>query len=95
MTIKQRLFIQRYLKYGNATRAAFDTYNVKKRNSAGVIGSRLLRNVKVIEEINSISEAEKEFPVLIVDLLKDVLKNGNGKDKVEAIKIGMRLHGIY
>ena len=96
MTLKQKTFVKRYIEYnGNATETVRNVYDVKSNNSAAVIGSRLLRNVKVIREINSISEAEKDFPMLIVELLKNVLQNGTGKEQVEAIKIDLKLHGLY
>lgn len=93
MTLKQRLFVQKYIKYGNATRAAYDIYNVKRRNSAAVIGSRLLRNVNVQREIDFVIEAERSIPTSIALLLKDMLENGTWRAKVEALKMAMRIHG--
>lgn len=83
------------MKRGNATEAAFHLYNVKNRKSAAVIGSRLLRNVNVIREIERVYEAEESIPTLMVKLLKETLEHGTGKEHVQAIKIAMRLHGYY
>ena len=57
MTIKQKLFTRVYLKSLNATEAALAVYQAKNRQSAAVIGSRLLRNVNVQTEINTALKA--------------------------------------
>ena len=57
MTIKQKLFVRLYLKSLNATEAALAVYRATSRQSAAVIGSRLLRNVNVQREINDALEA--------------------------------------
>lgn len=95
LTIKQRLFIRKYLQYGNATEAAMTIYNTKSRRSAAVIGSRLLRNVNVRREIDRIVEAEGSIPAYIAKLLVDVIENGSWKEKIKAIQIALKLHGVY
>lgn len=49
MTIKQRLFISKYLEFGNATEAAAQVCNVKNRNVAGVIAWESLRKPQILE----------------------------------------------
>jgi len=94
MTLKQEMFIKKYFQYGgNATKAVLDTYSVKSRNSASVIGSNLLRNVKVKSEIDRIIEADMTFLPYIIGSLKKSIEHGSPYEKVEAIKFAFKLHG--
>jgi phage terminase small subunit len=96
MTLKQKMFIKKYIEFnGNATKAALEVYNVKNRNTAGAVGSRLLRNVKVKEEISRIIEIDKSFLPYIIGELKDLIENGDCKQQAEAIKLGFKLLGAY
>ena len=96
MTLKQKIFIKKYIEYnGNATKAVMEIYNVKSRNSAGVIGSNLLRNVKVKREIDRIIETDKSFLLYIADELKKSVEYGHGYERVEAIKLTFKLLGAY
>ena len=83
------------MKYGNATKAVYDIYNVKKRNSAAAIGCRLLRNVNVRKEIDRIFETEESIPVSIAALIKQMLEHGNWKERIFALKMAMKIHGYY
>jgi len=48
LTYKQRLFIEKYLKFkGNGTKAALAVYSVNNRNSAAVIASQNLSMQKI------------------------------------------------
>lgn len=94
MTLKQQIFVKKYFKYGgNATKAVLDTYSVKSNNSASVIGSNLLRNVKVKSEINRIIEADRTFLPYVIDALRKFIENGKPYEKLEAIKLGFKLYG--
>lgn len=93
MTLKQRLFVSKYLEYGIATKAALEVYNAKNRSSAAVIGSRLLRNVNVKREIDCIFEANKTFPAYIVINLKKSIENGTPSERIKALQMALRLQG--
>lgn len=94
MTIKQKLFIQEYLRYRNATQAALDVYDAKNKNSAAVIGYRLLRNVNVKSEIERILEARESTPSYIAKLLIDVIENGSSSQKIKALQMTFKLYGL-
>lgn len=94
MTIKQRLFINGYLEHKNATKAVSNVYNVKNANSAGVIGCRLLRNVKVQGEISRNLEAEGSVLSRTVQLLKNVSDYGTPHDQLKACQVVLRLYGL-
>lgn len=94
MTIKQQLFIRKYLSYGNATKAVMEIYNTESRNSAGVIGCRLLRNVKVRREIDSILESEGSISSYMTTLLKNTIEFGNAREKFKALQMTFKLHGV-
>lgn len=94
MTLKQKLFIQKYLEFRNATRAVLEIYHAKNRNSAGVIGYNLLRNVKVRKEIDRITEAEGTIPSCIVKLIENVSENGSTRDQIKVAKLLFRFYGL-
>ncbi len=95
MTLKQKAFIKKYIEHnGNATKAVKDIYNVRNDNSASVIGSRLLRNVKVSREIDRIIEADKTFLPYILNELKYSIENGSEVSKYKALMFAFKLHGI-
>lgn len=94
MTIKQQLFINEYLKHRNATQAVIRVYDVSNKNSASVIGCRLLRNVKVQEAIDRIHESERSVLSRTVDLLDNVLNNGSPHDQLKACKVALKLYGL-
>ena len=92
---KQRLFIQQYLQNnGNATRAALNAYNVKNTNSAGAIGCRLLRNVKVQEAISRSFEGEGSVLSRAVSLLAHVSDHGTPHDQLKACQVVLKLYGL-
>lgn len=94
MTLKQKLFIREYLEYRNVTKAVLNVYDVKNTNSAGVIGCRLLRNVKVQEEISRILEAEGSVLSRVVALIDNVMKYGSGREQIKVIQIVLKLYGL-
>lgn len=94
MTLKQQLFIQKYLEFRNATKAVLDVYDAKNRNSAGVIGSRLLKNVKVRKELDRILEAERDIPLSIATLLTQAIESNSMKEKIKAIQFVFRTYGF-
>lgn len=94
MTLKQRLFVSKYLEFRNATKEALEIYDTKNRNSASVIGCRLLRNVKVKKEIYNILEADMSFSSYIVNQLKNSIEKSSGIEQVRALQLAFRLHGF-
>lgn len=94
MTFKQNLFINKYLNYRNATKAVLEVYDVRNRNSAAVIGCRLLRNTNVKSEINRILEAEESIPSQIVILINNVLNYGSTREQLSVINVVLKLYGI-
>lgn len=75
MTLKQRLFLKLYTQSLNATKAAYEIYNVKSRQSAAVIGCRLLRNVNIQKEINALFEAKGLSTESIIKNLNAIAKS--------------------
>ncbi len=94
MTIKQQLFIRKYLEIKNATKAALKVYDVKNTNSAAVIGCRLLRNVNVQKEISSVLEADDSILTRTVKLIDNVMKYGSGREQIKVITIVFKLYGL-
>ena len=82
MTLKQRLFLRQYTRSLNATEAAYTVYNAKSRQSAAVMGSRLLRSVKVQQELNVIFEAKG---LSLESIIKGLMDIANAKpEKITA-----------
>jgi len=94
VTLKQQLYIKKYIEHRNATKAVLDVYNVKNTNSAAVIGCNLLRNVKVQEEISRILEAERSVLSRTVKLLDYVTNYGTPRDQLKAIQVVLKLYGL-
>ena len=69
-------------------------YNVKNTNSAAVIGYKLLRNVKVQDEISRILEGEGSVLSRTVQLLKDVSDHGTSHDQLKACQVILKLYGL-
>ena len=94
MTIKQQLFIRKYLEIKNATKAVLNVYSVKNRNSAAVIGCRLLRNVNVQREISSILESEESILSRTVKLIDNVTKYGSAREQLKVTQMVLKLYGL-
>lgn len=76
LTKNQKLFCDEYLIDRNATRAYLAAYsNVKNENTAAASSSRLLRNVKIQEYINSRLEVmAKKLEVTAEKVIKEYAK---------------------
>lgn len=94
LSYKQQLFINEYLKHRNATQAVIRVYDVSNKNSASVIGSRLLRNVKVREAISRNLEAEGSVLSRTVQLLKNVSDYGTPHEQLKACQVVLKLYGL-
>lgn len=91
VTIKQQLFIHKYLEFKNATKAVTRVYDVGNKNSAAVIGCRLLRNVKVQEAISRILEIEGSVLSRTIQLLENV---SNAGAPLKACQVVLKLYGF-
>jgi hypothetical protein len=80
---KETGFVKDYIITGNGTEAAMRNCKVKNRNSAAVVASRMLRNVKV-------SAVIKNFADMIPDelLIQKHLELLNAKKKVRSLRKG-------
>ncbi len=94
MTLKQRLFIKKYLELRNATQAVLKVYDVKSRNSAAVIGCRLLRNVNVRQEIDRTIETDGSIPSRIVELIDNVYKYGSIREQLKTAQLILKIYGL-
>lgn len=87
LTFKQKKFAKEFItgkSPGNATQAAFDTYNVSNRNMAKVIGFQNLRRPNVLEEIDRLMEVHEITDDFMMQRLKEgldatVVANYKGK----------------
>lgn len=89
LTLKERLFVARYLATRNATQAAAETYRCRNRNVASVTGCRLLKNNKVRSEIDGILEDAGLGLEATVRRLKVYTEMGG----IKGIKVALRLLG--
>lgn len=51
MTIKQQIFVKKYIELGNATEAVMQSYNVKRRVIAAVMAKQLKKKPHIQEAI--------------------------------------------
>ena len=91
MTKKQKLFVDEYLKDLNATRAYKKVYkNIKNEDTAATNGSRMLRNAKVMEEIQKrMDERSKRTEITQDKVLKEIAKLAF-TDRTEIVSVGIR-----
>lgn len=101
MSIKQKLFVKKYLENnGNATEAAFEVYNVKNRNVAHSIGSENLRKPTIQQAIREALQAKGLTPESISEYLKEAIVSGLGQkstnsDALRGIDLYAKLVGGY
>ena len=91
LTLKQNMFIDKYLETHSATQAAFIAYHCKNRNIAGVTGHRLLRNVNVRLAIDDILDRAGLSDEAQVQKLKSSFLASNN---VKAIELIFKLRGM-
>jgi phage terminase small subunit len=102
MTPKQQLFCDYYLSNGlNATQAYKDAYKIGDDNKAAVSGSRLLRNVNVMEYLSKQQEkTAKRLQIKKEDLIQDLIeiKNNNKEQAppfaIKAIEVINKMLGF-
>lgn len=95
MTLKQKLFIDCYLKYGNATQAAMQVYNTRKRNVAGQIGYENLKKHDIQTAIEAYLKLANPNPKDMAEAFVDVLVNGTTRQKLDASITYFKIMGLY
>ncbi len=100
MTIKQEMFVKKYIETGSGTESAAQVYDVKNRNVAAATASRLLRNVNIQQKIREALEATGLTPESISEYLKKAIVSGLGQkatnsDSLRGIDLYARLTGGY
>lgn len=101
MTLKQRLFIKKYLENkGNGTQAAMDVYNVKNANTAHSIASENLRKPTIRREIELALEAKGLTDEYISELLRKATVAGLGQkatnsDSLRGIEMMLKVKGAF
>jgi len=100
LNLRQSKFVKNYLKTKNATESAMIAYNCKDRDVASATGSRLLRNVKVKEEIQRYFKGEDITISLILNTLKTNLVSGAGvsakaSDSNRAAELLLKASGAF
>lgn len=94
MTLKQKLFANKYIETGNGTQSALDVYNTNKPNVAAQIAYENLRKPQIISEIDSYFERRRFPSESVAKALVDVINNGNPSDKLKALIICLRMHRV-
>lgn len=95
MTIKQKIFVNKYIEFGNATEAAFYVYNTPKRNVAAQIGYENLRKPEIKQAIEWYFTHKNPDLISIVKTLKDALDNGTIAQRLRAGIVYFKIMGLY
>lgn len=100
LTYKQKQFTQEYIKSnGNGLQSALKVYDVKNKNVAGAIAGENLKKPIIQEELDKILQREELQLSSITNRLSDIIvsepaKGYSGADILEAVKTGLKLHGV-
>ena len=99
-TYKQKLFVQEYIKNkGNGTQSALKVYNTTDDNTARMIASDNLTKPIVQQELKTLLQRKELQLDRFTNKLSDIVcseppKGYSGADIVEAVKTGLKLHGV-
>jgi len=99
-TYKQKLFVQEYIKNkGNGTQSALKVYNTTDDNTARMIASDNLTKPIVQQELKTLLQRKELQLDRFTNKLSDIVgsepsKGYSGSDIVEAVKTGLKLHGV-
>lgn len=99
MTVKQKLFVNKYIEYkGNASKAALAVYDVKP-SVARQVGYENLTKPYIRREIERLLEPEELELSVFLDKLSYIAqtnppKGYTGADILKAIEIILKLHGV-
>lgn len=94
MTIKQKLFIQKYLTTGNGTQAVLAVYKVKDANVASSIAYENLRKPDIQNDIKTYFEREGLGVPSVLKTIKNVMDNGSPVDRLNASIFCLKLMGV-
>lgn len=104
LTERQKLFCEEYLTDRNATRAYKAAYpRVKKDETAGAGGSRLLKNVNVQKYFSELRDKQSRRTEVTADKIIEELKVVafaedvviTGKEKMRALELLGKLFGLF
>ena len=91
MTIKQQIFVRKYLDFRNATKAVMEIYDTANRNSAAVIGCKLLRKANIKSEIEREIEATGVLSMSRIEMIKSIINDQKIKDKIGMIRFFLEI----
>jgi len=93
-TLRERKFIEAYISNGgNATEAYLAINNKANKNTAGVLGLRMLRKVNI--EVKTILNKVGLNDVYLVGKLKEGLESKNLSIRVRYLDMIFKLKGVY
>ena len=93
-TLRERKFIEAYIGNGGNATGAYLAINKKaNKNTAGVLGLRMLRNVNI--ELKSILDKIGLNDVYLVKKLKEGLESENLSIRVRYLDMVLKLKDIY
>jgi len=93
-TLRERKFIEAYIgNGGNSTEAYLTINNKANKNTAGVLGLRMLRNVKV--QVESILDQIGINDVYLMRKLKEGLETRNLSIRIRYLDMILKLKDIY
>ena len=93
-TLRERKFIEKYISNGGNSTEAYLAINDKaNKNAAGVLGLRMLRNVKV--EVDNILDQIGINDVYLMRKLKEGLETRNLSIRVRYLDMILKLKDIY
>lgn len=101
MTLKQRVFVKKYIgNGGNGTQAAMEAYDAKNYNTAHVIASENLQKPTIQREIELALERAGLSDDYISELLRDATTAGLGVkatngDSLRGLELLLKLKGAY
>ena len=91
MTIKQQIFIRKYIEFRNATKAVMEIYDVRNRKSAAVIGCKLLRKANIRSEIQNVIEATSNISMSKIEMIRSIIEDRKVKDKIALISFYLEI----
>ena len=100
LTMKQKMFVAEYVKSkGNETQSALKVYDTTDKITAGAIATENLNKPNVHEELNRILTREELSLNTFTSKLSDIVqsepaKGYSGADIMDAVKTGLKLHGV-
>jgi hypothetical protein len=106
LTPKQVKFVTNYVKTGNATQAALESYNCSSDNTARSMGCQTLANVNVERKIAEICQRRGLTEDWAVKILKrqgkatrpvvagkEIVEYPDNPSRIEAAQTALKLHG--